>query len=66
MSTTDTITTELRALLNRAILCAHRGGEWDGAEALSTVLDHGWDAADHVGDTRLARRCERAYREVTA
>jgi len=65
MSTTDTITAAYRALLNQAILCAHRGGEWDGAEALSTVLDHGWDAAQSAGDTRLARRCERAYRFLT-
>ena len=64
-----TITAAHRALLNRAIRCAHGKGAWDDnhePEALSTVLDHGWDAADHVGDTRLARRCERAYREVTA
>lgn len=37
--------------------------KWD--LSLSSIVDECWEAAEDLGDTRLAERCERAYNNLT-
>lgn len=61
-----------RKTIERAIRIALRGttAQIDAIEdehgvALSTIIDEAWAEADEMGDTALARRCERAFNILT-
>ena len=61
-----------REAIETAIRIANRGttSQIDALEdqygcALSNIIDEAWDWAEQNGDSRLAKRCERAFNLLT-